>query len=1212
MAIALERSVRSILRTAIIGQAGARRVAEDGARKALTEIGLEEAKRPDGLSPAQAELRNRLRAHARSLGDVMQPDGSIKATRLVREIAYEHWHRALFARFLAENDLLIDPEHKVPVSLGELELVAKEEGRDLTELAADWAEPMLPQIFRKDDPVLALSLPPETKGGLAEIVNGLPRAVFGSDDSLGWVYQFWQVDRKAEVDLAEKRGSKIGADEISPVTQLFTDDYMVLFLLENTLGAWWASKVLAADPVLAIEADSEDELRDKTSPDGYRWRYLRFVRELQEGETEETATGPWRPAAGNFVEWPIAAKGITVLDPCMGSGHFLVFALSILVAFRRAEEGLDEREAVKAVVADNLFGLEIDLRCTQIAAFALALACWKRLGGPEPLPRLNLACSGLAIGLGKPEFLKLAEKIASKRGWKPPTDLLGDGALPMESAAIKREREGLARLYDLFEKAPFLGSLIDPRQASSDLFASGYEDIEGFLDDLLKAGEGVPEVRELAVVAAGLAQATQILRGTYTLVSTNVPYLGRAKMSATIGEFVDQNYRLSRSDLATCFIERLLRFCAKGGVTATVTPQNWWFLGSYKALRLHLLERDKIILLVDLGPAAFEVMNWWAAKTNLQIIGDRSSSSTSCLDASAGKWPIQKERNCRQASVLQRSVRNFLDQPDHRFAFAPPGEHPPLSTQASCLAGILNGDTPRFIRKFWEFAANNEFWTFQQTTVDASALCGGLDQVIYYDGRNGHLREDAKIRRERLHDSDQRGGSVWGRPGIAISQMRALPVARYFGDKFDSNVAALVPTDPTLVPALWCFCTSEEFIEAIRNIEKKLNVTNATFAKISFEQDRWRKVANEKFPRGLPKPYSNDPTQWLFDGHPRGSADPNVAENKAIDPGLIVPLGVRPGLAEHPLQVAVARLLGYRWPRQTGSSFMDCPPVTEPDEVDRSGLIDSDGVVSLPALAGETDAAARLRELIRAAWGSDYNEGTIRELLGAEGARANDLTTWLADEFFEGHCELFHQIPFIWHVWDGVRGGFSALVNYHKLSEGNGAGRRLLEKLRDSYLGEWIALQRRALASGEVGAEERLMAAEHLRGELTGIIEGVPPYDTFVRWKPLHRQAIGWEPDIDDGIRINIRPFLNARPKKNRGQGACILRVTPRVKKHAGADRGSEPRREKMEFPWFWAEDADVSKVDFAGVEFKGRRYNDFHYSRGFKQRARDKQSKKS
>ena len=360
---ALDRNLRRDLNRAV---REARTVAEKGARSALVQLGVEDARKPEGLTAAEVCLRNRLRAHARALGDRKETDNSIKASRLVREIAYEHWHRMLFARFLAANGLLIDPEHKVPVSLADLEQLAGDEGRDWIDLAAEWAAPMLPQIFRNDDPALMLRLPPETRAELTEIVKALPPAVFAADDSLGWVYQFWQEDKKAEINASEV---KIGADELPAVTQLFTEDYMVLFLLENTLGAWWAGKVLAADSELARQAASEDELREKTSSPGYRWTYLRFVR------GDEGAA--WRPAAGTFEGWPKAAKDITVLDPCMGSGHFLVFALPILVAFRVAEEHLSEADAIAAVLADNLFGLEIDPRCTQIAAFALALSAWK-------------------------------------------------------------------------------------------------------------------------------------------------------------------------------------------------------------------------------------------------------------------------------------------------------------------------------------------------------------------------------------------------------------------------------------------------------------------------------------------------------------------------------------------------------------------------------------------------------------------------------------------------------------------------------------------------------------------------------------------------------------------------------------------------------------------------------------------------------------------
>lgn len=415
---------------------------------------------------------------------------------------------------------------------------------------------------------------------------------------------------------------------------------------------------------------------------------------------------------------------------------------------------------------------------------------------------------------------------------------------------------------------------------------------------------------------------------------------------------------------------------------------------------------------------------------------------------------------------------------------------PSLGDVATITEGLTTGDIARFIHSFWSFP----------DVAQWSPLQGGPDETKPYTSRShffpwrdghGPLSEAAGYRLI--------GSSFWGKRGVVIRQMGSLPVSIYTGEAFDDGCAIAVSKHEHHTAALWAYLSSLEFRDQTRKIDQTLKVTTSSFLDVPFDLERWQRVAAEEYPSGLPEPHSNDPTQWLFDGHPRGSADPNVTPGGSTNPRLMTPHGVRPGMAEHPLQVAVARLLGYRWPRQTGSSFMDCPAVAEPDEIDNSGLVDADGIVPLPALAGEADAATRLRELIRAVWGPDYNEHTVRELLSAEEAKATDLGAWLADEFFDGHCKLFHQTPFIWHIWDGVRGGFSVLVNYHRLCEPDGAGRRLLEKLRDSYLGEWIAAQRRAVAAGEAGAEDRLIAAEHLRGELTKIIEGEPPYDIFVR-----------------------------------------------------------------------------------------------------------------
>jgi hypothetical protein len=294
----------------------------------------------------------------------------------------------------------------------------------------------------------------------------------------------------------------------------------------------------------------------------------------------------------------------------------------------------------------------------------------------------------------------------------------------------------------------------------------------------------------------------------------------------------------------------------------------------------------------------------------------------------------------------------------------------------------------------------------------------------------------------------------------------------------------------------------------------------------------WQKVAAEKYPHGLPKPFSSDPTQWLFNGHCKGS--------------------------DQPLHVAVARLLGYQWPRQTGSSFPDCPALG-PDGLEK--LADADGIVCIPAVGGEEPAADRLLALLSAC--------------GIKPDR--NLDDWLREGFFDEHCKLFHQRPFVWHIWDGrKKDGFHALVNYHKL-DGKG-----LEKLIYTYLGDWIARQKAAEQRGESGAEARRLAAEDLQERLKLILEGEPPYDIFVRWKPLEEQPVGWEPDLNDGVRMNIRPFVEAG----------VLRKNPNIK--WTKDRGKEPERDRKQFPWFWED----------GV-FTGDRVNDLHLTLAEKRAAR-------
>ena len=270
-----------------------------------------------------------LRAHGRQLGDRRHAGtGRQVIDHLVHECAYEHWHSMLFARFLAENDVLIEPNTGVAVTLEECEELAQEEGMDRWMLASRYAHRMLPQVFRPDHPAFEVQLAREHRLKLEQLVEGLPVVVFHATDSLGWVYQFWQSRKRAEVNDSEQ---KIGAEQLPAVTQLFTEPYMVRFLLDNSLGAWWAARQLSASDL--EPAASETELRRVAALPGMPLDYLRFV------QGDNATHSGWRPAAGAFDTWPDQLGELRILDPCCGSGHFLVAALSMLVPMRMEAGG---------------------------------------------------------------------------------------------------------------------------------------------------------------------------------------------------------------------------------------------------------------------------------------------------------------------------------------------------------------------------------------------------------------------------------------------------------------------------------------------------------------------------------------------------------------------------------------------------------------------------------------------------------------------------------------------------------------------------------------------------------------------------------------------------------------------------------------------------------------------------------------------------------
>ncbi|MBO0206638.1 N-6 DNA methylase [Vibrio sp. Vb0877] len=1124
---ALDKTLRKKLEDTVVK---ARDIVEQAVFEALQRLGVAEAQAPSYLNEEERVLRNKLRAHARQLGDKLK-DGKQETERLINEMAYEHWHRMLFARYLEQNNLLMYDEY-TPVTLDECFELAEEEPdcKDGWELAGRLAQKMLPQIFRVDSPVFDIKLSMNRVEELENLIAQLDSQTYQAQDSLGWCYQFWQTKKKDQVN---KSGVKIGAQELSPVTQLFTEPYMVSFLLDNALGAWWANKRLSQDDL--IRANNEQELRELAAIPGVPLEYLRF--------SKDEDAGLWKPVAGGFEKWPEHLSELKTLDPCCGSGHFLVAVFLMLVPMRMQLEGLSEKQAVDAVLRDNIHGLELDQRCVELAAFALALEAWcyPNAGGYRALPELQLACSGMSIAEAQKEWKDLAK---------------GDETLT----------DAITWMQYTFKDAPTLGSLIDPMTA----LQSGSTPYWKLLQSALR---GKKEASSEAVTTAqGLDKAASLLSNEYEWVVTNVPYLARGKQSEKLKDFCEKYYDSAKSDLATVFLERCLKLCAVNGTASVVLPQNWLFLSTYKSFRKSLLDHNELDMLGRLGAGAFETISGEVVKAILLAISKtipQSSSFISGLDVSSVQSAQRKSLGLVTNQILKVSQAEQYENPDIRISLEARSDFGELSTIATGYQGLASADYPRFGKFIWEVKASDTgIWTYQQSTVKQIEHFGGKSNVLLWEKGNGSLAKSSQARIQGL--------DAWSKWGVAVSQMGNLYPTLHVRSAFDNNTAALIPTSQSKLAALWCYCSSSQYHSDVRNIDQKMSVTNATLVKVPFDEDYWVKVASDKYPNGLPLPYSDDATQWIFHGHPCASviwdeefkttAVANLREDDTV------------------LQVAVARLLGYQWPAELDPEMELAPEMREvmKKNADFAGLIDDDGIVCIPAVRGEKTAAKRLEAILHKAYGDEWTSSVEQNLLKA--VKAKDIESWLRDKFFDQHSKLFQHRPFIWQVWDGLKDGFSALVNYHKLDY------KGLERLIYTYLDDWISAQKRDLADGKDGADIRLTAAENLKTQLEAILAGEKGLDIFVRWKPLEEQPIGWNPDLNDGVRLNIRPFMLAKDVGKKGAG--VLRGKPNI--HWKKDRGTDV----ASAPWF-----DLGPVY---GEKEGSRINDHHLTLAEKKAARE------
>ncbi len=573
-----------------------------------------------------------------------------------------------------------------------------------------------------------------------------------SDDmTLGWVYQYWNDPEREALDAKLNDGGKVAPHEIASKTQMFTERYMVDWLLQNSLGPMWLATCRKHGWTAEVEADGTLHRLEQRRTE---WRARREAGEVSltelmplDGEAERRWAYyvPQPMPEDAIAQAPESVRHLKILDPAVGSGHFLVVAMDLLLALYR-EEARHRGEAgqprwsdakiVERILSHNLHGIDLDPRAVQMAAAALWLKAQQLAPGAHP-ERLNLVASNLRLSSlpdNDPALDELRRQVERETGIPGEltdtivqalrgADHLGsllkidravEEALEQHESELGRRPPAQGDLFDGFAETP--RQPMDREQAKATLL----DRLESFLSRHSQGDDLGLRLRG-AQLAAGVRFARLVREGTYDLVVANPPYQGTSKMAAS--EYVTQHYKLGKVDLYAAFLLRGLELVREGGVSAMLTMRNWMFIKQFAGLRKHLLKHFDLRAMHDLSSGAFEEIS--AAQVVVSVVttvfGKAQGSGRSIALKAFGDTTVTQvgETQRKRAATLCQVARYEFDSvalkvvPEWPVVYWWDKElldlflsREPLSKIAPARQGLATANNVRFLRRPWELSSS--------------------------------------------------------------------------------------------------------------------------------------------------------------------------------------------------------------------------------------------------------------------------------------------------------------------------------------------------------------------------------------------------------------------------------------------------------------------------------------------------------------------------
>ena len=1088
---------------------------------------------------------------------------------VIEEVAYTWFNRLIAIRFMEVNDYLpshirvlssesgkLEPDLVTTPFDAELPFTAEEEAqifqlkqdnkldevfRILFLKQCNALNEILPALFEKTKNYteLLLSLSVTNQDGVVyHLIHDIPEDDFniergGQVEIIGWLYQYYNAEPKDEAFALLKKNVKITKERIPAATQLFTPDWIVRYMVENSLGRLW------------VEGHPDCGLKEN-------WKYY-----LEEAQQEPEVQAKLSEIRKEYAA--LNPEDIKLIDPCMGSGHILVYAFDVLMQIYESA-GYSQRDAAKSILEHNIYGLDIDDRAYQLAYFAVMMKA--RQYNRRILNGEN-TCHVYAI----------QESNSINRAH---LKYFGAGMDDIEKNAAKTQLEGL---LDTLTDAKEYGSILNV-DACDWCLLHRFVEQSGEDEQMSMDSFGLEDTKEQLRVLIDIGQT---MAQKYDVVVTNPPYMGTKGMSGKVSAYLKEQYPDSKADLFAVFIERALGFSDKNGYVSMITQRTWLFISVFEKLRAKILNESRSMNFLELGAGAFEdlagevvqsvvfmlnkvvIVDYIGKFIDLTTDDDKKSGILSAKQNTICMNAFQHIPGCSFAMKLSdNAMKAYLQ---NRY----------LSSVSTPRKGLISSDNNRFLRLWQEvdisrvqFGMRNileqidgKRWVPHNKGGSFRRWYGNQEYLINWENDGAEVKGYAG----KLYGSYSRqimNEKYYFIPSVSWSSISSQKIGLRFyqeGFTFDTAGPSLFIDDEKCryyIGGFLSSCVAEYYIRATNPTINLLASDIANLPLIYPIQDVNNTIVRlvKNSVDDSRHDWDSFETSWNFQRHPllcgystieaayaqwEAACNERFTQLKANEEELnrtfIDIYGLQdeltPEVDEKDVTVRKAdlgrdirSLISYAVGCMFGRYSLDVDGLAyaggEWDDGKYSSFIpDKDNI--LPITDEEyfpDDIVGLFCAWLKKVYGEDTLEANLDFIAKALGNKGNSsreiIRSYFLKDFFKDHCKIYQNRPIYWLFDSGKQNGFKALVYLHRYTSDTIGNLRIdyLHKMQRVYESEINRMQ--DMMDHSENARE-VAAASKRKDKLAKQLKECREYDEKISHLALSRIEL----DLDDGVKVN-------------------------------------------------------------------------------------------